>query len=81
LKAAFLLAARPTACRNIQIADGRLRATPDALFAALACLSMLDMRMAVLEKDSFSKNVVGTCSHAFPTGLAPAGIDLNEFSA
>ena len=81
MKAVFLLAASPTVCRNIQIADGRLRTTPDAFFAAFAILGMIDMHMAMLEKNDFSKDVVGTCLHAFPTGLAPAGIDLNEFRA
>jgi hypothetical protein len=81
LTAAFLLAVRLTACRNIQITDGRLRTTPDAFFTAFAILGMIDMHMAMLEKNDFSKDVVGTCLHAFPTGLAPAGIDLNEFRA
>ena len=81
LKAAFLLAARPTTCRNIQIADGRLRTAPDTFFAAFVILGMIDMRMSVLEKNGFSKDVIGTSLHAFPAGLAAAGIDLNEFRA
>jgi hypothetical protein len=81
LTAAFLVAARLTACGDIQIADGRLWTTPDAFFTAFAILGMIDMRMLMFEKDGFSKDVVGTCLHAFPTGVAPAGVDFNEFRA
>ena len=42
---------------------------------------MVDMSVAMIEEDDFSQNVVRACLHAFPTGLALAGVDRNELCA
>jgi len=42
---------------------------------------MIDTGMAMVEKNGFSKDMVGACFKAFPASLASAGVDYNKFCA
>jgi hypothetical protein len=46
--------------RYIRITDSFIGTTTDAFLAPFACLSMIDMSMAMLEKNGFSKDMVRT---------------------
>ena len=70
-----------TSCRYIQVADGIIGTNADAFLATSTRVCMVDMSMAMFEEDYFSQNVVRACFHAFPTGLAPAGVDRNKLRA
>jgi hypothetical protein len=68
-------------CGYIQVADGVIGAGINAFLAAFARLCMIDTGVPVLENNDFSKDAVGACLHAFPAGLAPAGVDFDKFRA
>lgn len=72
---------RLTGWRNIYVADGCIGTNTDAFLASFACLGMIDMRVSMLEKHDLSKDLVGAYFHAFPAGLAFAGVDRNKLRA
>jgi hypothetical protein len=63
--------------RDIRIADRFTGTTTDAFLAPLASLRTIDTRMAMPEKNDFSKDMVGARFHTFPAGLTPACVEFN----
>jgi hypothetical protein len=76
-----LIVVRLMAYWNIQVAYGRFGTIPDTLLAALACLCMINMGMAVREYNDLTKYMVGTSIHTSPTALALVGVNFNKFRA
>ena len=63
--------------RHIRVADRLVGTTIYAFLAPLACLRMIDVRMAMIEKDYFSKNTVRACLDTIQAGPTFAAVEFN----
>ena len=65
--------------RHKSVADCLVRAETHAFFTAFAGCGVVDVSMAVPEKDGFAEHVVGAGFHVFPTSLTIPRDELDVF--